>query len=258
MKCPRWISLRGLTVVSLVLNLAFVADHLRRGTFQRLFVRMDLAEAAPDHSAYQQEMEARYRNLPEMPDGVVFAGDSLIFQGPWSEFYSDIHNRGIPNETSALLLGRLDGVTGSQPRRVVLLTGANDLNQGVPVPQLVRNYRSILEKIRSDCPTAEVTVLGLLPIDPSFPTAPRYDNSSVLEANRQLKGLVGEFPKARFLDLTARLADESGKLRRGFTEDGLHLTLEGYLAVREAIQGLLVGPDDSNHPKAEDATRAPR
>jgi lysophospholipase L1-like esterase len=224
---------------SLALNVAFVAYHARAGTFRRLLLRADLVEGPADSSAYQAAMEARYRKLPDTPSGVVFAGDSLIHYGPWSEFYSDIHNRGIPGETSALLLGRLGEITLGKPRKLILLTGANDFAQRVPTRQLVRNYRSILEKVRADSPETEVTVIWMLPIDPSLPGGPRHDNPAILEGNRQLEALTRDFPKVRFLDLTSRLADDSGKLRREFTEDGLHLTIDGYLALREALQALM-------------------
>ncbi len=249
MKLPGKFPTLAIAGVSIALNVAFLADHARRGTFRRLFVRMDVVEAPADRSVYQEAMETRYGKLPDRPEGVVFAGDSLIFNGPWSEFYSNIHNRGIPNETSAILLGRLGEITRTQPLKMILLTGANDFIQGVPIPQLIRNYRSILEKIRADSPGTEVSVMGLLPIDPTMPEAPRYDNASVVEANRQLQALTREFPGTRFLDLTPRLADESGKLRREFTEDGIHLTIDGYLAVREAVQGLINEPGGSDHPR---------
>jgi lysophospholipase L1-like esterase len=225
--------------VSLALNAAFLAYHARIGTFRRVFVKMDLAEAPTDRSAYQQLMESRYRKLPSPPDGVVFAGDSLIFNGPWAEFYSEIHNRGIPDETSSLLLGRLGDLLRDRPRQLIFLTGANDFNKGVPAAQIVRNYRTILERVRSESPGTAVAVVGMLPVDPTLPSGRRLDNPSIVEANRRLEALTGEFPGTRFLDLNSALADRSGNLRREFTEDGLHLTLEGYLAVRVAVQTLI-------------------
>jgi lysophospholipase L1-like esterase len=239
-------------VASLALNAAFLADHVRRGTFRRMFSRMDLVEAPVDKSAYQEAMEARYRKLPGLPDGVVFAGDSLIYHGPWSEFYSNIHNRGIPNETSALLLGRLGEITRGTPRRIFLLTGTNDLIQGVPIAQLVRNYRAILDKIRLDSPKSEVVMIGLLPMNPALADAARYDNPAILEANRQLESLARDFPGTRFLDLASKLADDSGKLRHEFTEDGIHLTVEGYLALRDAV-GALMTEAGSDHPTTVEA-----
>ena len=240
MKPSRRILLLAALGASLALNVAFLVDHHRRGTFRRLFVRMNVVEAPAQRSVYQAAMEDRYRRLPGSPDAIVFAGDSLIFQGPWSEFYPNVLNRGIPGENSALLLGRLGDILRDQPRRMILLTGANDLIQGVPVAQLARNLRSILGKIRADSPKTEVAVIGLLPVNPTIADARRYDNPTVVEANRQLESLAREFEGVRFLDLTPRLADDSGKLRREFTEDGLHLTLDAYLAVAQAV-GELIG-----------------
>ena len=242
MNRPRTYLLLTLMGMSLALNAAFVADHARRGTIRRLFVRMDLAAATVDRSDFQASMEARYRKLPIGPGQAVFAGDSLIFNGPWTEYFPETLNRGIPNETSALLLGRLGDITRHRPRRLILLTGANDINQGVPVPQLVRNYRSILEKTRADCPATELTVIGMLPVDPALPGVPHHDNEAIRQANRQIEDVTHDFPTARFLDLTPLLADDAGKLRREFTDDGLHLTVEGYLAVLEAVRARLGGP----------------
>ena len=61
-------------------------------------------------------MEARYPQAARTrPGEVVFAGDSLVADGPWAEFYSEIHNRGIGGETTSGLLGRLDEITEGRP-----------------------------------------------------------------------------------------------------------------------------------------------
>jgi lysophospholipase L1-like esterase len=242
MKRPLKILLMAIFGASLAMNAAFLAYHVRAGTFRRALVKLDLAEASTDKSAYQGAMEAQYRDLPGRPTDIVFAGDSLIYNGPWIEFSPEVQNRGIPNETSGLLLGRLGDITRGKPRILILLTGANDFIHGVPVAQLVRNYRTILERVRSESPGTAVVVIGMLPVDSSLPGGPRYDNPSVVEANRRIEALTREIPGIRFLDLAPRLADRSGKLRREFTEDGLHLTREGYLAVREDVRALLAEP----------------
>jgi lysophospholipase L1-like esterase len=230
---PVWLAIVG---ASFALNAAFLDYHARAGTFHRVLIQMDLAEPSSERSRYQAEMEARYRKLAGPPGSVVFAGDCLIYQGPWSEFDPRARNRGIPDETSALLLGRIGDVLSEKPRVLVLLTGANDLNRRVPVTQLVRNGRAILERVKAENPETRVVWIGMLPVDPSQPgSRALYDNAAVAEANRLLGALTAEFPPARFLDLSARLADESGRLRPEFTTDGLHLTLDGYLTIREAV-----------------------
>jgi lysophospholipase L1-like esterase len=88
-------------------------------------------------------------------------------------------------------------------------------------------------------------------MNPTLADASRYDNPAILEANRQLEALAREFPGTRFLDLTSKLADDSGNLRREFTEDGIHLTVEGYLALRDAVPALLGDPGESDHPSTD-------
>lgn len=224
-------------VASLLLNASMIAYLANSGGLRRIFLKADLVELPSTRAGFQKQMEARYRKLPNTAAEVVFAGDSLVADGPWAEFYTEVHNRGIGGDTASGLLGRLDEITEGQPRKLFLLIGANDLAAAVPDVQFLRHYRTLLERVRRESPGTTITVLGVLPVHPGLPNAPPYDNARVVETNRRLKGLVEEFPGVRFLDLTGYLADAAGNLRREFTTDGLHMNIDGYLAIREALRG---------------------
>jgi lysophospholipase L1-like esterase len=239
----------ALLVVSLLLNASMIAYLAQSGGLRRIFVRMDLAELPPTRAEFQKKIEARYRKLPNTAAEIVFAGDSLVADGPWAEFFTDVHNRGIGGDTVSGLIGRLDEITESKPRKLFFLVGANDLAAAVPVAQYLRHYRTLLERVRRESPGTAITVLAVLPVNPGFPKPPTFDNRQVIEANRQLKELVGEFPGVRFLDLAGSLADDAGNLRLEFSVDGLHMNIDGYLAVREALQGPVTGPDDRKSPE---------
>jgi hypothetical protein len=98
---------RGATLVLLALsfsfNVALVGYLARSGGLRRIFLRMDLAEPFKSRADFQKDPDARYRKFPNTPAEIVFAGVSLIAGGPWAEFYSDVHNRGIGGH------GRLNG-----------------------------------------------------------------------------------------------------------------------------------------------------
>jgi lysophospholipase L1-like esterase len=226
-------------IASLLLNASMLIYLAQSGGLRRFFLRLDLVELEQERLAFQKEMETRYRKYPNTTAEIVFAGDSLVADGPWAEFYSEIHSRGIGGDTTSSFLRRIDEVTESKPRKVFLLLGANDLSAAVPCAQFIRHYRAILERIRGECPGTEINVIGVLPVNRTFRVNPAFDNAQAVEANRQLEALVAEFPGVRFVDLTRYLVDESGSLRREFTNDGLHLNTEGFLAIREPLKAFV-------------------
>jgi lysophospholipase L1-like esterase len=221
--------------LSLLLNVALVGSLANSGGLRRIFLRMDLVSLPPIRQDFQKDLEDRYRKFPNTPAEIVFAGDSLIGDGYWAEYYSEIHNRGIGGETVQGMLGRIDEILESKPRKIFLLLGTNDFAMDVPLAQYLRNYRALLERIRKDSPETTVHVIGILPINTTFPTVPAQTNAELAEANEQLKKLVAEFPGVKFLDLSPGLVDQKGELRREFSKDGLHLNSDGYLAIREPL-----------------------
>jgi lysophospholipase L1-like esterase len=225
---------------SVGLNVAMIAYLAQSGGLRRFFLKVDLTELPKDRQAFQKETEARYRKLPNTPNEVVFAGDSLVGDGPWAEFYSEVHNRGIGGDTVAGVLGRLDEILESKPRKLFLLIGTNDLAAAVPDAQYLRHYRTLLERVRKESPDTAITVLAIFPVNMTFPVQPTYDNARVVETNRKLKELVAEFPGVRFLDLTGELTDKVGSLRREFSTDGMHLNIDGYLAIREPLKRIVL------------------
>ena len=156
-------------IVSLTLNVvgaaAFAARVMRKGGGRYLLEQLDLRDAEHTLLPFQVDWRARLRKLPNTEAEIVFAGDSLIAEGPWSELYCPIKNRGIGGETTSGLLDRLDEVTESQPRKIFLLVGTNCLAADIPVAQVVRNYRKILERVRRESPQTRVFVISVLPVN---------------------------------------------------------------------------------------------
>ena len=108
---------------------------------------------------------------PSQPNEVLAFGDSLVFgvgATSGNNFVSllaqrlaiSIRNSGVPGDTTASALSRLpNSVLSRQPSLVIVLLGANDLFQNVPVAQRVNNMRSILQQIRTN--GAKVVLVGL-------------------------------------------------------------------------------------------------
>src|SRR5262249_3033624 len=155
---------------------AFAARVMQKGGVRYLLERIDLRDARHQLLPFQADWRARLRKLPNTAGEIIFAGDSLIADGPWSELYSPIKNRGIGGETTAGLLDRLDELTESQPRKLFLLVGTNCLAADIPVAQVVRNYRKILGQVRRESPQTQVFLLSVLPVNQGLASKPVQSN----------------------------------------------------------------------------------
>ena len=262
-----------LLVVSLLFNalgIGFMTFRvMKKGGLRYLFERLDLRDAEHPIMPFQQDWRARLRKYPNTAGEIVFVGDSLIASGPWSELYSPIKNRGIGGETTAGLLDRLDEVTESLPSKVFLLIGTNCLAADIPLAQVVRNYRKILERIRAASPRTKTYLIGVLPVNQHFAAGPVHDNGMIRDLNDRLRQLAGEIGNIEYIDATGALSDQQGDLRKEFSEDGLHLTLDGYLVLGRLLEPYVVAaksdsaaeahaePGPDQHPHASSAASQP-
>lgn len=154
-------------------------------------------------------------------------------------------NFGWGGDTTANVLYRLlDGeLAGVHPKVIVLLVGTNDIGNQPPddpeamVDGVVRGIRAILDVFREKAPGARVILTAIFPRNdvPGDPTAmmPVID-----EVNRRLAKLA-DAERVRFLNVNHRLADASGRLFDGMTEDGLHLADAGYQVWADGLKPLL-------------------
>lgn len=234
--------LGGGLLASLAVNLGLLGYLANSGGLRRILLRLDLIELPYDPAQYQIDDIARFRLMPNTPGEVVFAGDSLIADGPWAEFLTPVRVRGVGGDRTDHLLKRLDEVLESRPKRLFLLIGSNDLSHAVPADQLLRHYRTILERVKKESPATVTVVCGLLPVNQGFKVPPAYSNDDVRGVNARLKELTAEFPPARFLDVTPELVDARGDLKPEFSKDGLHINVRGYLAIEDKVRAAMEAP----------------
>jgi lysophospholipase L1-like esterase len=222
---------------------------MRKGGPRYLLERLDLRDARHTLLPFQKDDRARMRKYPNTAGEVLFVGDSIIAEGPWSELYSPIKNRGIGGETTATVLDRLDEVTESHPHKIFLLIGTNCLAADIPVAQIVRNYRKLLERIRDDSPRTKVYVIGVLPVNQHLDSGPVHDNGGIRDLNDRLRQLASEFGNVDYIDASAALSDQKGDLRKELTRDGLHLSIDGYLVLGKLLEPYVVTSDsDASRP----------
>ncbi|MET0726648.1 MAG: GDSL-type esterase/lipase family protein [Leifsonia sp.] len=175
-----------------------------------------------------------------MPGTIAFVGDSLTAAGRWDEWLpeNDVHNLGVPGDTTEQVIERLDAVVDLDPDAVVLTIGTNDLAWRKAPEDVGRNIETILVELRKRLPETRILAVSVLPREKDYAPAIRGINRHI----RQFAATV----HAQFLDLWPALGDEEGGLREGFSDDGLHLLDAGYEAWRDellpAIETLFATP----------------
>jgi lysophospholipase L1-like esterase len=174
---------------------------------------------------------------------MVLAGDSISLWFPTNLLPTEQTwlNQSISGETATGLLRRLSLFSETQPNAIFVMIGINDLVKGSSDQQLIDNYWSIIQRLKEEHPNARIVVQSILPHGGDRTTSEKREKLLTIPISRifQLNTRLSAIAKAEgisFLDLQPLFADESGYLRSELSTDGLHLSKEGYLVWRSAIQ----------------------
>lgn len=174
-------------------------------------------------------------NPQRTPGGIVFLGDSITEGFPVEAALADRNaiNRGISGDTIEGLRERLDVcVVALKPRRVYVKIGINNILGGRlgSIAMLADSYDRLAADLRAAAPEAEVICLSVLPVGGDrLPY-----NTDVNWLNTRIRRITEKY-NFSYLDLHPFMADATGALHPDFHTDGLHLNLDGYLALLEGI-----------------------
>jgi lysophospholipase L1-like esterase len=150
-------------------------------------------------------------------------------------------NQGISGETSFGLLKRLSLFDATRPEIILVMIGINDLIRGVSDEALLENQQQIVQYLRVAHPRAKIVVQSILPHEGSRASWQGRDrlatlsNDRIRKLNRQLAEIADQ-EGVYFLDLHPLFTDSEGNLRADLSSDGLHLSSQGYLVWRSALQ----------------------
>ena len=112
-----------------------------------------------------------------------------------------------------------DTVIPLRPRNVVMLIGTNDIGQGVPEEELLKNITDSVKMIREQSPETNLIVQAIYPVNEHMETlyarvmVGKRTNAGITAINEKIKTIAQE-NGAVFLDLTKELSDENGDLKR--------------------------------------------
>ncbi len=176
--------------------------------------------------AYQHRTQI-LENLTIDSSNIVFLGNSLTEYGEWREFFNNpnIRNRGIGGEFTDGILRRLDPIINGKPKQVFLMIGINDLILHRP-PHILKNYRAIVEQIKTGSPNTQLIIQSILPINNTVKNT-GLANEDVRTLNEGIKKIAAD-SNFKYIDLHLKFKDTNGKLNAKYTLDGIHLNRAGY------------------------------
>ncbi|NJL62330.1 MAG: G-D-S-L family lipolytic protein [Methylacidiphilales bacterium] len=173
----------------------------------------------------------------------ILTGDSLSLWFP-TELLPEQRewlNQGISGETSEGLFKRLNLFDKTQPETILVMIGINDFVRGISDEDILENHRKIMTYLQKKHPKAQLVIQSILPHGGENATWEGRDkllaisNHRIRQLNVQLKDLATK-ANIKYLDLHPLFIDNQGNLRNNLSTDGLHLSKQGYLVWRSALQ----------------------
>lgn len=172
-----------------------------------------------------------------MDKKILLLGDSITESFP-NDFLIPgyaVLNKGISGNSTNEVLQRLDeDVIQERPDIIFMLIGTNDFARNRENIEISDNYTKILFKLKNSLPSVTIYAVSVLPVR----DLDNRSNARIIELNNSISKLVKEM-HLNFFDLYSDFTDEEGKLKKEFTEDGLHLTAVAYLCWKKHLLKLL-------------------
>jgi lysophospholipase L1-like esterase len=187
---------------------------------------------------YYDQKLSMFEQMPTPKNCIVWLGDSITDGGEWSELFPNYNtmNRGISSDNTFGILNRLHEVIRRKPKKVFILIGINDISKNIPDEVILRNYRNIVDSLQLQTPVTKIYVQSILPTNNKYTQFKNHQNKTehILYINQALKKLCEE-RNIQYVNLYDAFLDTEQKLNPLYTNDGLHLTGEGYRRWKEVL-----------------------
>jgi len=189
-------------------------------------------------STYYHQRVTHFNTLEQRSDDIIFLGNSITDGGEWGELFHDIRikNRGISGDISAGIINRLDGLLETAPAKIFLLIGINDLARNTSTDSLWHNYLRIISMVKNRQSGTKLYIQSILPVSEYYQKFSGHTSkrdsiaiiNTLLEKNQSVYGYT-------YINLHDAFCDQTGRLNKNLTNDGLHLKGEGYLLWKHLV-----------------------
>lgn len=200
------------------------------------FVNIGFSQNYSDH---YYKRKVLFENEPNTKNEIIFLGNSITEGGDWKALFPDrnVVNRGISGDVTDGILFRLDEVTASNPEKVFLLIGTNDMARGKTIDYVIENTEKIILQIKTQSEETQIYVQSILPINPNVGKkflGHKNNHQKIIEANKRLRKLSKK-RDVKFISLHKRMRNNKKHIKPEYTYDGLHLSANGYKKWKELI-----------------------
>jgi lysophospholipase L1-like esterase len=185
--------------------------------------------------AHYYQQKEHFESLPNTKNEIIFLGNSITNNCEWAELFGNpnVKNRGIGGDDTDGILERLSEVTESNPAKIFIMIGVNDLANLKTTDYIVNNYKKIISRIIESTTDTKIYIQSILPTDDAIHV--NQKNTYIIEINDQLKQIALS-NKLTYIDLFSIFKLENNQLNPEYSLDGLHLNCKGYLAWKKAIE----------------------
>jgi lysophospholipase L1-like esterase len=170
---------------------------------------------------------------PHNPD-ILFIGDSQTQLFDVNKYFKNPHikNRGIIGDVTAGVLDRLKPLTITQPSKIFIQIGINDLlSIHIGTDSALINYTQIVKTIKKDSPGSKIYLESVLPTK-------LVSRDTLNKYNAGVKKLSDD-NNLTFINLYDSF-NENGNLNMNYDcGDGLHLNGKGYLEWKKLLNKYL-------------------
>jgi lysophospholipase L1-like esterase len=184
-------------------------------------------------STYYEQKYTQFQLIEDKEKGeIIFLGDSITDIADWSDLLKNKKaiNRGISGDNTFGLLYRLDEVTRRKPSKIFIMIGINDISKSIPDSIILKNYSTIIQRIKTASPKTKIYIQSVLPTNNEFEEFKRHQNKTEhIEWLNQNLNLLAQKENIVFVNLYPLFLDQSGKLSKIYTNDGLHLKGNAYI-----------------------------
>jgi len=176
------------------------------------------------------EIVNKFKADPISKKNFVFLGNSITAGTDWAKLLDlpQGKNRGISGDITFGVLERLQDIIDGKPAKVFILIGINDISRNIPDSVILRNYKTMISRIRKGSKKTQIYFNTLLPVNSSFGKFKNHYNKDehILWLNEEIKKFSAK--NVTVIDLYSNFTDQDKHLRAELTKDGLHLIPEGY------------------------------
>ncbi|MGD9493335.1 MAG: GDSL-type esterase/lipase family protein [Bacteroidales bacterium] len=184
------------------------------------------------YGTYYDAKRSFFESLPNDTNEIIFLGNSITDMCAWNELFGmeNVKNRGISGDVINGIINRLDEVVSSNPKKIFLMIGTNDLARKRSIDQILTDYEKLITLIIQKTPKTQLYLQSILPTQ----NQATRNNNDIIQINKGIQELAKKYSLI-YINLFDLFKTNENELNMNYSRDGLHLNGKGYLLWKDAV-----------------------